>query len=276
MRKLCLLILFIFCFNFICANSAVFHLGEENVLVEYNLKEVYDLEIGLPSNIEALEVNTNYSFENNALKIEEGKDVEIKYISDYHVEKTSKGNYFVFKFPLNVSDVKVYLPEGARLSEDRLIFPKVDEISSDGYAIILNWKDFSGEEMLISYEPSKENNYWLYFILALLLLGIIFLFPRKIKKEFRKKRREGLKEDSKNIKAKDELKNLTKNLFEDEKKIVEYLYCKKDNESWTKELIKDLGISKVKLSRKLRGLEQKDLIKRIPYGNENRLRLLKK
>ena len=80
------------------------------------------------------------------------------------------------------------------------------------------------------------------------------------------------------IKNKTEIskEGFTKNLFEDEKKIVEYLLNKKGNESWTKEILKDLEISKVKLSRKLRSLEQKEIIKRIPYGNENRIRLLKK
>jgi uncharacterized membrane protein len=69
---------------------------------------------------------------------------------------------------------------------------------------------------------------------------------------------------------------LTRNLFEEEKKIVEYLVSRKNGESWTKEVARDLNIPKVRLSRKLRNLEQKGLIKRTPYGNENRIKLINK
>ncbi len=272
MKKLSVLFLFVFCLSFISANSVVFHLSNENVLVEYKLEEVYDLEIELPSNVKALEVNKEYSFEKDILKVDEGRDVEIKYISNYYVEKTSKGNYFVFNFALNVSHVKVYLPEGSKLSENKLIFPEIESISSDGYNIILEWNNFDENEILVSYEFVDDDNSLFVFILIVGVLFIIFLFSNKIVKMLQRKK--GV-----NVRFKDkdgELLGLTKNLFEDEKKIVEYLYGKKDNESWTKEIIKDLGISKVKLSRKLRSLEQKELIKRIPYGNENRIRLLKK
>ena len=76
-------------------------------------------------------------------------------------------------------------------------------------------------------------------------------------------------------KGKKRAEEVTKNLFEDEKRIVEYLLKKKGKESWTKEIVRDLGISKVKLSRKLRSLEKKEIIKKIPYGNENKVRVLK-
>ena len=75
-------------------------------------------------------------------------------------------------------------------------------------------------------------------------------------------------------KNKKEESELTRNLFEDEKRIVKYLLEKKSHEAWTKEIIRNLNISKVKLSRKIRSLEEKKIIKRIPYGNENIIRLL--
>ena len=46
-------------------------------------------------------------------------------------------------------------------------------------------------------------------------------------------------------------------------------------EAWTKEILKEIGISKVKLSRKIRSLEKKELIKKVPYGNENKIKLTK-
>ena len=72
-----------------------------------------------------------------------------------------------------------------------------------------------------------------------------------------------------------EKQKMLRNLYEDEKKIINFLLEQKDYECWTKELMRGVDISKVKLSRKLRSLEQKGLIKKIPYGNENRIRLVK-
>lgn len=70
-------------------------------------------------------------------------------------------------------------------------------------------------------------------------------------------------------------KEVTRNLLGEEKQIVEYLMDKKGKECWTKEMVHDLGISKVRLSRRLRNLVQKGLVEKIPYGNENRIKLIK-
>ena len=64
-------------------------------------------------------------------------------------------------------------------------------------------------------------------------------------------------------------------MFKDEKKIIELLLKKKDHSSWTKNLVKESGLTKVKLSRTLRKLEEKNLIEKMPYGNENLIKLKK-
>jgi len=68
-------------------------------------------------------------------------------------------------------------------------------------------------------------------------------------------------------------KEISKNLYGDEKKIIDYLADKK--ECWTKEMVKDLEIPKVRLSRKLRSLQEKGLVEKEPHGNENRIKLVK-
>ncbi len=64
-------------------------------------------------------------------------------------------------------------------------------------------------------------------------------------------------------------------MFEDEKLIVRILLIEKTRELWQKQLEQKTGLNKVKLSRKLRSLEAKGLIEKIPYGNTNKIRLKK-
>jgi len=85
----------------------------------------------------------------------------------------------------------------------------------------------------------------------------------------------------KNAKAKEEShsdrlkKELTRNLFEDEKLVVETLLAADKHELWQKQLELRTKIPKVRLSRKLRSLEAKGLIEKVPYGNTNHIRLKK-
>jgi len=128
---------------------------------------------------------------------------------------------------------------------------------------------------LVSYEFIDDDDDWHYLVIIAVLAGIIFISyyfnKRKFTKELKKVKQ---KSKGKKTKAKKETE-IMKNLYEEEKQIVRYLLKKKGNEAWTKEIVKNVGISKVKLSRKLRSLEAKEVVKRIPYGNENRIRLLK-
>jgi len=169
------------------------------------------------------------------------------------------------------------LPEGAVLDESISVSPGPDSTTSDGRRIILSWKDFNDEQILVTYEFLDKNAFFYYTIIVILIIIFIAFYitkQRKFKRELEKHKEKGKNKIKESRKGKKEAE-LTKNLFEDEKKIVKYLLDKKDNESWTKEILRDLDITKVKLSRKLRSLEQKEIIKRIPYGNENRIRLLK-
>jgi uncharacterized membrane protein len=50
---------------------------------------------------------------------------------------------------------------------------------------------------------------------------------------------------------------------------------KKNNECWTKELVKELGIPKVRVSRKIRSLSEKGILSKEKFGNENRIILNK-
>ena len=189
--------------------------------------------------------------EKNVLEFDEIS--KIKYTTNSFVEKSGSDYFFITKndFHLN-SSVKVILPTGAILDSKYFVFPRGYETTTNGQNIIISWSNIQEKEILIPYIfPSKFN---IWPIILSLILGLLLLFI--IMKNYNKKN-----------------DGYTKNLFGDEKKIIKYLVIKK--ECWTKEIVRDLGISKVKLSRRLRSLEQKGLITKAPHGNENRIVLKK-
>jgi len=263
-------------FSFVSAtNNQSYQIFENNVLVEFKFEEVNNFKLEIPKNAKALEVNVNHSFEKNLLKIKSGKDVVIKYISDSFIEKTKRGYFFVAENQIKDSNVFVSLPEGANLLKNSLVFPKNYSVSSDGYKIILNWKNLDEKTILVSYNFYKDKNWFVYFIFSLLFFVLIwfyFLEKKKHKKYLKKikKFQKAEKEKVKDIKE----KIFTANLFGDEKKIIEILILKKKG-LWTKEISKELEINKVTLSRKLRNLKQKDLIKKVHYGNADKIFLKK-
>jgi len=249
---------------------------KDSILIEMEFNDVENLELTIPYDAKTIEVNTqNYEIKEieNAKQIiiPSESELKIKYITKTLVDKSRDEYFFVVKNQFeNETDVTLYLPESAILSEPKIIFPEA-KITTDGRNIILQWDKFADEQILVSYTFVKDNNYLFYITILLLLILTAILV--KFQQKRHKKELEKIKEK---IKKKSETKEerITQNLFEDEKRIVEYLLEKK-GERWTKEIMKDLEISKVKLSRKLRSLEAKEIIKKIPYGNENKIRLLK-
>lgn len=260
-----------------------YYIHEKKVLAEHNFDSVSNLELMAPKDIEKLDVNSEYEVEilekNFLIKINSAENLSISYITLSMIDKRGEKFYFVSKnYLINENQkVKLVLPDSAVLVKEGLIFPEPDEISSDGRSIILRWNDFKEEQIVVDYEFVKKKNFIPYaviLIIILLFIGYLIFQRKNFKKEIEKIKEKSGKNKQKFKETKEE--SLTKNLYEDEKKIVEYLLNKKDNEAWTKEIVRELGISKVKLSRKLRSLEQKELIKKIPYGNENKIRILKK
>jgi uncharacterized membrane protein len=270
--------------SFIIAESPIkanYQIIEDSVLVEINFESVKDLKLEIPYDAKAIELNTkNYVLKDlgnyKELKITSAQNLEIKYITKALIDKSENEYFFVLENPFNQPvDIMVYLPESAILSEKEIIFPKTADIITDGRRIILNWKNLDGEEILVFYEFIERSNLIFYIVIGILITGLLtsyFIQARNKKQEIKKIKRKT--KEKKSQKKKEE--KLTKNLFADEKRIVKYLLNKKRKECWTKEIVKDLNINKVKLSRKIRSLEQKEIIKKIPYGNENKIRLLNK
>jgi DNA-binding MarR family transcriptional regulator len=264
------------------ASAATYKAGvfEDKALIEINFGDVSNLEFKLPYDTRIFETNIKeYEIidleDYKILKVDKANNLEISYITNSVIDRTNKRNFFIFNnYFGELESISLSLPEGAVLGD--LIVPDPDEITTDGRRIILEWRDFSEEEIIVDYSFIKEkSNLWIYLLIILIIAFLLFYLykSRKFKRQVKT-----LKQKSKVAKKKSKekrKKDITRNLFGEEKKIIEYLLNKKGHESWTKELSKELEISKVRLSRRLRNLEQKELIEKIPYGNENKIKLLK-
>jgi uncharacterized membrane protein len=257
------------------ANYQVFG---DKTLVEINFADAKNLELKMPYDAAALELNVeDYNVDDfssyKVLSVPSARNLSVKFITSAFVEVSGNKRFFVLPIKFDApADITLFLPEKAVLTEDKLILPKPDEISTDGRRIIISWGAFTGESVLVEYEKEAANGIYFVFIGLLVILAAALAW-RLIKEGRHKKKITGIGKS----KAKHEKRSeLTINLFGEEKKIVEYLLVKKDRESWTKEISRELEIPKVRLSRKLRALEQKGLIKRTPYGNENRIKLLRR
>ena len=263
------------------ATSIDYQIIGNRVLVEADFDKIQDFELRLPHDVSIFETDSKYEIINmeeyKLLKVIRSDDLRFSYITDSMIDISRDKSFFIMRnyFPQK-ADITLFLPEaGVLMTDGSLIFPNADQITTDGRRVILKWKDFEKEEIVVAYEKVEEKGFWFYVLIILIAAFIIFyVFQlRRLKRQIKKWQEKTKKTKKKSRERKK--KSVTKNLFGEEKKIIEYLINKKGHESWTKEIVRDLGISKVRLSRRLRSLEQKELISKEPYGNENRIKLLK-
>jgi len=253
------------------ADSAIYTIQDNEVLVNASLEE--SSTFVLPDNYLNLEVSSSYEILAGTLFIEVPANISFR-TNDY-LDKTSSENLFSLSNPIGKGlDLKVVLPKGSALS-DRLTFPRGYSTSTDGKNIILEWKNLDEDEIIIFYESANSGDNTIYFILGVLLVGLVvliqwLLFRKKVKKiqKIHIEKTSHLKKKTKGL--------VTKNLFGDERRIIEYLLKRKGNSCWTKEMVRDLNIPKVRLSRKIRILVEKGFVEKESHGNENRIKLIKK
>lgn len=237
MKKLAIFLL-ILIIPFTFAGSADYTIDGDEVLTKLSFSAEEFQSIKIPSEKTVLEFNP---------------DSYVEYTTPSFLEKSRNDYFFIVDNEFHVnSKITVTLPIGAILDSKYFVFPKNYTMSTNGQNIIISWDNSTEKEVLIAYTIPTKFSIWpiILSLIVILLLYYIIIKKRKRKND-----------------------NYTKNLFGDEKKIMKYLSNKK--ECWTKEIARDLKISKVKLSRRLRRLEEKGLISRTPHGNENRITLIK-
>lgn len=246
----------------------------------------------LPPDTEALEITgAEGKKEGDKLLLTGDKEkplvqVTVKYITEALVEKTSD-RFFLLDTTSRTAEkqiIMVTLPEMAVLkyplgSTSPAVIPHPKTVETDGTRITLGWDTSTLEEsILIIYQLPKKNSLVLSLMMGLLILlagGGVFFF-NKIKQRNgdparRKKEEHHLISSDFPVPS-----DLTRNLFEEERAIIEFLLQESSHELWQKQLVFKTGLAKVKLSRKLRNLEAKGLIEKIPVGNTNKIRLKKK
>ncbi|MEM4719442.1 MAG: hypothetical protein QXG18_01075 [Candidatus Pacearchaeota archaeon] len=180
---------------------------------------------------------------------------------NFDMVSSKEGFFFLKKIKFNKdyekAEISFILDKGYFLSEFG-ISPSNYEISTDGYLIKVKWffediKEGEEKTLFAISEKTKENKIYLnIFILTFLIifLSIITYFYFFYKN--RKKENERF-------------------LLDDERKILNYLRRSERKEAWQKNIQKDLSFSKAKLSRLIRNLESRGLIKKIPFGNTNKI-----
>ena len=253
------------------ASTESYEVIENKILVTIMLENANQTYIQLPYDTSTLESTHNYTIESakngKSMLIENGENITIKFIAKSIIEHTGNEYFLIIKNPIAApSETKVVLPEGALLKANTAnAIPRPDSITTDGRKITLEWNE-SPESIVVVYEFTTASNTALLLIgvvIAILIINIIIKNKMKVKK-------------TKKNKPKNELeRRLTQNLIGEERKIIQFLAQKNKHECWTKDISKELNISKVRLSRRLRSLEQKELIQKTPYGNENKIKLKK-
>lgn len=249
MKFIFLLLVFLFIPLASSLNQINYTIHKNEVFV--SLIHEKDTIIKLPGDYSNFSSTSKYFIKNGLLYIY-GKG-QIQYNTKLFIE-SKKGNFFIVSGEDNLnSQIRIKLPLGSSLSEKYPVYPKGYVLETDGQTITLIWNQLGQKEIFVPYEL-KKNELPLYVTIFVILFagGISFFYSKLIKKE-----------------------KLTTNLFKDEKKIIELLLKKKDHSSWTKNLVRESDLTKVKLSRTLRKLEEKNLIEKIPYGNENLIKLKK-
>ena len=265
MKKLLLLALILLIPPFVSASIQDFNveirISNSKALISYDIQTNMDsVQLILPEDARINEAGTNYSLKNGIFisDVRSG-NLKLSYFTDKFVESNK---YFTADFKIPETEnlgVKLILPEFAVLDS---AYP-APVLTSDGKHIILNWKSHNTTDfpVFVIYNE-KKGIAWQWIIAALAaisLISAILILKRRVK-----------------VKAKPALKPKKPakeiHLLESENAVIKAL---KEGAVWQKQIQIRTGFSKAKLSRTIRNLEARKLVKRIPLGNTNKIKLLK-
>lgn len=227
------------------------------------------IEVNLPDGFASFESKNAYEISENKLTIE-GKNIVFSFVNPDAIDAGER--YYLtnkIKAPVDIDRLKVtlILDEGFVARE---IYPQAQDIESDGQKIMITWQfvNFTAGSSLpifVIFENVKTSSYLLWILVGLLIIAIVFVVLRK--------RKEKIIIKARRKKTGEKIEEVERYLLDNEKKVVQELG--KDKELWQKQLQLRTGLSKVKLSRVLKNLEARGLIKKINFGKTNKI-LLKK
>ncbi len=242
--------------------TATYVVSDSHAQVNLSVHATQALRLPVPDDATGLLVDGNAS--TRPVVLQAGPHT-VSYTTASVLEHTTD-RYFVVDFGevrANITRLTVELPPHATLVKDLTdpapsVHPLPTQSRTDGTHLIFSWQQQDLEPsraVFIAYQlPDNASGWYVAIALALALVAVlVVILSRRLMKR---------------------TEELTKNLFEEEKQLVEILTAHHDG-LWQKELQQQSGMSKVKVSRKLRSLEAKGVVEKIPYGNTNKIRLKK-
>ncbi|MDP1728632.1 MAG: hypothetical protein Q8L27_00325 [archaeon] len=200
------------------------------------------------------------------------------YVTNDGLEKSGRNYYFVkkvmFSEDFDSVQIKLNLDTGI-IIENQEVYPAGYKMGTDGQIIYILWnksnvKAGDNFAMFVSLEDTSGNYLWIILIGSLLILLVVGYF---IYIKFSKKQKTKIIKVKQKSKVKKEAESVYDYLLDTEKKVIEELKKADRNELWQKQIQNSTGFSKAKVSRLVRNLEARGLIKKIPFGNTNKVRL---
>ena len=227
-----------------------------------------------------------YTIENGKIKVMQREFVQnysltIEYTSSKFTSKQGENWFFdliISSLQAQNIQVDLSLPENARLlsnNPNAIVFFENQKLN-------LNWELSQNQATQLSASYSLDNtqgtpnySYLIFVIASLIVIAVVtyFLFvkkPRKIEHEKTVQVQESQKTEEKNgfsEKQKDTLKLLTEN----ESRVM--LELSKEDSITQRALLVRTGLPKSTLSRTIKKLELKGLVKSLEIGNTNRIEL---
>lgn len=226
------------------------------------LNKTSNFSVNLPEDYNDLYVTGNFSLVERVLSFKDSS-AEFVYTTSEGLNRADEGFYFVNKivYPENFDSVTVRLNlDKGIIVHNSEAYPMGYQIESDGQIISLVWKFGSVKKgeyvpVFVNLEAiNGEFNWWTIFAFLIVLIfvaGFAFYYKKIFKKG----------------------KNNYEHLLDAEKKVIGELKKADRNELWQKQLQISTDFSKAKLSRLIRNLESRGLIKKVPYGNTNKISL---
>ncbi|MFP4117530.1 MAG: helix-turn-helix transcriptional regulator [Candidatus Woesearchaeota archaeon] len=202
----------------------------------------------------------------------DSQEIEVSYLTGSFLEE-GKHSYFVGSLRTaqytDELSLDLILPETALLARPLSassppVSPSPVSVETGGRQITVKWieQDMKPDEiftMFVVYEDTGgvQWNLILITLITIIFAGGFYFYIRYHKVLPIKKK-------------------LFSHLLEPEQAVVDVLLKADDNIMWQKELQIALGFTKSRLSRTIRNMEQRGLLKKIPYGATNKIELITK
>ncbi|MBI2452390.1 winged helix-turn-helix transcriptional regulator [Candidatus Pacearchaeota archaeon] len=251
-------------------SSGLAHQKIENIFILD--KETNDILFSINQDIENIKVPQNeFTFTEQGILIhknikpDEKNLVEIEFDTKDLVKQS--GSNFIFSMDFSLpfvsknTQIKLNLPEGFILSDiDPPASPKPTVIETDGKIISLIWKNPEEESFIVVYKRGFTDKSesamptYLVFIALLIIIFTAILFMLTQKRKTREFISSTLSENE----------NIILNIIRKEKNITQ------------KKIGQITGFSKSKLSKIIKRLEEKNILKRKPFFKTNKFELSKK